>query len=267
MNKYKAVVCDLDGTLLNSNHKISDYTRRVIKRIIQKGIKVIIATGRHYKDAIHYKDILECESYLIALNGAVILDEDNEIIRTCTIPCKYGDKLLDFPRDKDIFMNISQGENWYSSKLREQDKKFINESGFTQEVVECFDKAKGKEISKVFYMCDDLNKIQCLENKLHESFGKKLNITSSFPQCIEVMAEDANKGNAIKEILKDINCSEEEVVAFGDGLNDYEMLSVAGKGFIMENANPKLKEMLPECEVIGNNNEDAIGIHLAKLFL
>ncbi|MFK4784635.1 Cof-type HAD-IIB family hydrolase [Fusobacterium sp. MFO224] len=267
MKKYKAVVCDLDGTLLNSNHKISDYTTRVIRRIIQKGIKVIIATGRHYKDAIHYKDILECESYLIALNGAVILNENNEIIKTCTIPCKYGDKIIDFPRDEDIFMNISQGENWYSSKLREQDRKFINESGFNQEVVDSFDKAKGKEISKVFYMCDDLNKIQVLENKLQESFGKNLNITSSFPQCIEVMAGDANKGNAIKEILKDINCSEDEVVAFGDGLNDYEMLSVAGKGFIMENANPKLKEMLPECEVIGNNNEDAIGIYLAKLFL
>ena len=267
MNKYKAVICDLDGTLLNSNHKISDYTIRVIKRIIQKGIKVVIATGRHHKDAVHYKNVLECDSYLIALNGAIILDEKNEIVQCHTIPCKYGDRILDLPRDKDIFMNISQGDNWYSSKLREQDKNFITESGFSQEVVDSFEKAKGKEISKIFYMCDDLSKIEDLENELHNCFGNNINITSSFPQCIEVMASVANKGSAVEEILKSLNCSKDEVIGFGDGLNDYEMLCSVGKGFIMGNANPKLKEMLPQCEVIGNNDEDAIGIHLAKLFL
>lgn len=267
MKRYKAVICDLDGTLLNSEHKISSYTVEIIKKIVAEGIKVIIATGRHHKDAIHYKNILECDSYLIALNGAVILDEKNNIIKSYTIPCEYGDKLLDFPKDEKIFMNISEGDNWYSSELRQQDKKFIIESGFKQKVVNSFEEAKGKEISKVFYMCDDLCKIEELETKLRNSFGENVNITSSFPECLEIMSKNANKGKAVKEILENLNCTEEEIICFGDGLNDYEMLSIAGKGYIMENANPKLKEILPNCEVIGNNDDDTIGKYLKKIFL
>ena len=68
--KYKLIVCDMDGTLLTSSHKISDHTANIIKKIEDSGVKFMIATGRPYLDARHYRDSLKLRSYLITSNGA-----------------------------------------------------------------------------------------------------------------------------------------------------------------------------------------------------
>ena len=75
--KFKAIVCDLDGTLLNPEHTISKNTIDTIKKITDQGVKFFIATGRHHADALRFKDMLGLDSYLISSNGARIHDENN----------------------------------------------------------------------------------------------------------------------------------------------------------------------------------------------
>lgn len=81
------------------------------------------------------------------------------------------------------------------------------------------------------------------------------------------MTKEATKGNAVTEILEREGILPEEAIAFGDGLNDKEMLQVVGKGIIMGNASEKLKKLLPDYEVIGTSSEDAEGHYLEKIFL
>ena len=80
------------------------------------------------------------------------------------------------------------------------------------------------------------------------------------------MKKELIRLKTLKKVLKILDIKPEEVIAFGDSMNDYEMLSLVGKPFIMGNANKRLIEALPNVEVIGNNNEDGIGEKLQEIF-
>ena len=100
--KYKAIVCDLDGTLLNSQHTISKYTRDVIKDVTNLGVKFFIATGRHHMDALKFKEMLGLDSYLISSNGARIHNENNEIIFKGDIPKELSNEIFDLNINEEI---------------------------------------------------------------------------------------------------------------------------------------------------------------------
>ena len=110
------------------------------------------------------------------------------------------------------------------------------------------------------------NDLEKLEKKLVKDLENDLSITISSPYCLEFMKKGVNKAETLKKVLKILDISPNEVIAFGDSMNDYEMLSFVGKPFIMGNANKRLIESLPNVEVIGNNNEDAIGKKLQEIF-
>jgi hydroxymethylpyrimidine pyrophosphatase-like HAD family hydrolase len=94
-----------------------------------------------------------------------------------------------------------------------------------------------------------------------------VNVSFSTVTCLEVMAGGVSKGHALEAVAKMLGYSLKECIAFGDGMNDAEMLSMAGKGCIMANAHQRLKDLHPELEVIGSNVDDAVPHYLRKLYL
>lgn len=264
--QYKLVICDMDGTLLTSNHTISEYSKNIISKLNEKGIIFVIATGRPYLDAKFFKNQLGLKSFLVTSNGAVVHNENDEEIISEKISEKYVNKILDFEVDKkEYHRNIYKNGNWYIEYKIEGLDEFHAESGFPYKI-ENFDRFKNHDITKFFYLAKE-NKIEVLEHRLREEFSEDLTITLSSSFCIELLKKGTNKGNTIKKIATYLNIPLENIVAFGDGLNDYEMLSIVGRGFIMDNANPRLKEKLPELEIIGNCNEDGVAKKLEKIFL
>ena len=81
------------------------------------------------------------------------------------------------------------------------------------------------------------------------------------------MNKNVSKGDALAHLLENRNYGLKDCIAFGDGQNDVEMLSLAGKGYVMANADPRLKEACPELEEIGFNKDEAVAKHLAKLLV
>ena len=266
--KYKALISDLDGTLLNSEHKISDYTKEVIKKIIGQGVKFIIATGRHHIDALCFKNQLGADSYLVSANGSKVHDKDNRESIAHNIPKDLTEKLLNIKTSKEIVRGIYLGDNWYTEELKDEFTEYHAESGFKPQLMD-FEKLKGQEISKIFYISDNVPLLEELEKRLKadKEFSNRLDITASLDNCLEVMVKEATKGNAVREILEKEGILPEEAIAFGDGLNDKEMLQLVGKGVIMGNASDKLKAFLPDYEVIGTSSEDAEGHYLEKIYL
>ena len=247
---YKLVVCDMDGTLLTSQHRISDYTADIIKKIEKKGVKFLIATGRPFLDAKHYRDTLNLSSFLITSNGARAHNEKNEVIVAEDIPQKFTEKLLSYDLDrKKYHRNIYLDNDWFIEYEIEGLREFHEESGFQFQITD-LDKFKNGAVTKIFFLAEE----------------NDLSITISSPYCLEFMKKGVNKAETLKKVLKILDISPNEVIAFGDSMNDYEMLSFVGKPFIMGNANKRLIESLPNVEVIGNNNEDAIGKKLQEIF-
>ena len=261
---YKLVVCDMDGTLLTSSHKISEYTANIIKQIEDNGVKFIIATGRPYLDARYYRDSLNLKSYLITSNGARAHDEDNNPIVVENIPKEYVKRLLAYNVGKDIHRNIYLNDDWIIEYEIDGLIEFHKESGYGFNI-DNLNKYENEEAAKVFFLGKD-KEIENLEKNMEKEFQNDLSITVSSPFCLEFMKKGVNKAETLKKVLKLLNIKPEEVIAFGDSMNDYEMLSLVGKPFIMGNGNKRLMEALPNVEVVGNNNEDGIGKKLIEIF-
>ena len=133
------------------------------------------------------------------------------------------------------------------------------------EVVD-FTKHHGRGTEKVFFIAHDPKDLIELEDYLRTHLGDKTTIVYSALTCLEVMNKNISKGDALAHLLKNRNYGLKDCIAFGDGQNDVEMLSLAGKGYVMANADPRLKDACPELEEIGFNKDEAVAKHLAELF-
>lgn len=264
--RYKMVVSDLDGTLLNSQHKLSQYTIDIIKKISEKGILFVIATGRHYKDAKYFFEQLGAGKYLISGNGSFIHNNLGEAIERQSISKDAVKKILGYKVADGMSRSIYMGEEWITDKMIQDYIEFHKESKFSPKIDD-LKKFTDNEIEKIFFIHEDKEIIEKLERKLKEfKLDKEVSIATSRPTCLEIMDRNINKGEALKVLLKFENIESEEVIAFGDALNDKEMLEYVDKGIIMGNGDEKLKEILPNCEVIESSDLNSEAKFLKKFF-
>lgn len=262
--KYKVVVTDMDGTILKSDHRMSEYTKNVIKQVKDLGVEFIIATGRPYPDAKFFRDLLGLKSYLVTSNGAIAHDEKNINIISHCIDYDLAKEVLDFCKDDKYHRNIYTDNAWYLEKYLEGIEAFHIESGFRCEYRN-FDVDKIENINKLFFIAIEED-IKELHKKLEDKFSDRLSITLSNYECLEVMKKGVNKGLTVKELLSRLNLSMSDAISFGDALNDYEMLEMADRGYVMGNAIETLKKKLPNNEIILSCDEDGVAKKLAEIF-
>ncbi|MFY2510313.1 Cof-type HAD-IIB family hydrolase [Vibrio pectenicida] len=263
-NPFQLVASDLDGTLLAPNHKLSEFSKRTLKELHHKGYTFIFATGRHHVDVASIRSQVGIPAYMITSNGARVHDKDDNLMYSNNIPSTLIQPVIDVIRqDPNIFINIYKDESWLLDRDNDALAVFHNESGFA---FKSFDSqtAPTDGIAKVFFTHPDKDHEHLVkfEQQLNEKFAGKLNIAFSTPWCLEVMAAEVSKGEALKVVTNSLNLTLENCIAFGDGMNDVEMLSMAGKGLVMETAHDKVKEALPDNEVIGSNANDAVAHYL-----
>ena len=263
---YKLVISDLDGTLLNENHLLSEYTKKAIEKLNEKGVPFFLATGRHFIDLFDLKKELKLpETYSISCNGARVHGPNGELLISHDINDDIANEVLSLEIDAEISHSV-----FTDDKIYVFDKKELEAYGERQHMPFEFvnkDNFKVKNAIKWFYHSENHDKLVKLDNMIKEKWGKHIDTMFSMDQCLEIMPKHVSKGYAIKEIAKLENININEIIAFGDWFNDLEMLSIVGKGCIMGNASEKLKKALPNNEIIGLNYEDAVAKYLEKLYL
>ncbi|PMG47833.1 sugar/pyridoxal phosphate phosphatase YigL [Vibrio lentus] len=268
-DSVKIVASDLDGTLLAPNHQLSAFTKLTLKKLHDQGYTFIFATGRHHVDVAGIREIAGIPAYMITSNGARVHDQNDQLMYSQNVPQDLVQPVIDVVRqDPNIFIHMYQNEDWLLDREDEMLAKFHSESGFSYKRFEA-DKAPSDGIAKVFFTHpeQDHEYLVTFEQKLKDAFGDKLNIAFSTPWCLEVMAAEVSKGHALDAVAKSLNLTLENCVAFGDGMNDAEMLAMAGKGLVMKTSHHKVKEALPNNEVIGSNADDAVAHYLEKHLL
>ena len=268
-DSVKIVASDLDGTLLAPNHQLSDFTKLTLKKLHEQGYTFIFATGRHHVDVAGIRQIAGIPAYMITSNGARVHDQNDQLMYSQNVPQELVQPVIDIVRqDPNIFIHMYQNEDWLLDREDEMLAKFHSESGFSYKRFEA-DNAPSDGIAKVFFTHpeQDHEHLVTFEQKLKEAFGDKLNIAFSTPWCLEVMAAEVSKGHALDAVAKSLNLTLDNCVAFGDGMNDAEMLAMAGKGLIMGTSHEKVMQALPDNEVIGSNADDAVAHYLEKHLL
>ena len=264
---YQVVASDLDGTLLSPEHRLTPYAKETLRLLTSRGIHFVFATGRHHVDVGQIRDNLEIEAYMITSNGARVHDTAGNLVFTHNLDRDIATDLFGMMHNHpDIITNIYRDDEWFISRHRPDEMRFFQEAVFQYSLYEP-GLLESEGISKVFFTCDTHETLLPLEQAINARWGDRVNVSFSTLTCLEVMAGGVSKGHALEAVSKAMGYNLASCIAFGDGMNDKEMLSMAGKGCIMDNAHQRLKDLLPELEVIGSNADDAVPRYLRKLFL
>lgn len=255
---YKMIVVDLDGTILDKNREISESTKEYLKMLKGKGYIITIATGRIYALALKATDGAEFANYIISDTGTCVYDRSN---------------------DNPIFKNViakntlSKLFNYYSDRCHYID--FCNKDT----IYKYSDEIENNEIIKtvkdkdyILNNCTDISHI-CISMKSNEEVISVYNkMTKEIPELetiimqdsfldrkwIDAMPKGCSKYNKIKMLSEYLGISNNEIIAFGDGLNDIEMLEKCGYGVALQNALPEVKKVADEVTVYDHNHDGVI---------
>ncbi len=260
----KIVASDLDGTLLAPDHKLSNFTKNTLKELHNKGFTFIFATGRHHIDVAGIREIAGIPAYMITSNGARVHDQSDNEMYSKNVPEELVQQIVDLLKDENrTVTHIYRNDSWLMSRDDEEIRGYHKDSGFQYQP---FDPANAPTdgVAKVFFtnMDKDHELLANYENLINDKFGDRVSVAFSTPWCLEVMGSGVSKGDALKAVAESLNLSLENCIAFGDGMNDVEMLSMAKKGLVMGTAHEKVMKALPQLEIIGSNSEDAVAHYL-----
>ncbi len=260
------VASDLDGTLLAPDHKLSTFTKKTLKDLHEKGFTFIFATGRHHVDVAGIREIAGIPAYMITSNGARVHDQQDREMYSKNVPQDLVQAIVYIVKDDDrILTHMYRNDTWLMSHEDEALREFHSDSGFTYQLFD-INNAPTDGIAKVFFTNNDKDHelLVSYENLINEKFAGKVSVAFSTPWCLEVMGEGVSKGDALQAVAESLKLTLDNCIAFGDGMNDVEMLSMAGKGLVMGTSHEKVMKALPDNEVIGSNADDAVAHYLHK---
>jgi Cof subfamily protein (haloacid dehalogenase superfamily) len=262
----KVIISDLDGTLLNTEHQISTYTKSVFQKLHSENYLIIVATGRHHLDALSIVESLGCPFYLVTSNGARIHSPAKELLFSFDITSDAIKSVLDLDIDPEFTTVLFKEEVWQTNKENKKLNSFQTVMNYPAEIVD-FNFVKDLSAIKLFFTHNSHQKLVELKDKIMEDHSDDFHFAFSLPFCLEFMDKSVDKSIAISKILEKENYTFEESISFGDGFNDERMLISSGKALIMENAVDSFKNKLPQLEVISSNDDDGVAKYLTAALL
>ncbi|MGO4772919.1 Cof-type HAD-IIB family hydrolase [Flavobacterium sp. W22_SRS_FK3] len=266
LKNIKVVVSDLDGTLLNPQHKISDYTKSIFQELHNQNYLIVVATGRHHLDAMAIIETLGVPVYLVSSNGARIHSPEKKELFSFNLDSEVVKNALNVDIDPEITVVLFKENVWQTNKINEKINAFQSELKYHPELVD-YKKLEDFGAIKIFFSCENHEKLVQLKDAVLANSSEHLHHAFSLPTCLEFMDKSIDKAVAIERVLEREGFTIKEAAAFGDGFNDVQMLSASGKGLIMGNAPALLKETLPDLEIVKTNAEDGVAKYIASKIL
>jgi Cof subfamily protein (haloacid dehalogenase superfamily) len=247
----KLLVLDIDGTIAGKSNRVNSRTIAAIGRLMARGIKVTLATGRMYESALFFQQQIGSQLPLIVYNGALIKDPlTGKVYRHNPVDAGVARELLDYlenPLWRDnLGVHFYLDDRLYVRKLTSRVENYATRSRIEAIAVGDLRQILDRDPTKILAIGDRAELITELLGKLPDYFpNNKLNFTQSTPTFLEATHPRANKGEAVRYLAEEIlGFTSEEVMAIGDNFNDREMLEYAGVGVVMGNAPEALKRAI-----------------------
>lgn len=218
--EFKLLALDLDGTLLTENNQITEATKKSIQEAVEKGIYVLFATGRGLQTSVSYIEELGLKGPMVFANGAEIWKNPKEVWKRTFIDKSDLLRLCQLAAGKNARFwgynveSLIRSEDWNSDMFQKEWLKF------------------GVSSTNPTYLQEMWKTI--------EGWGT-LEVTQSDPTNLEITVKGITKESAIREVCSLLLIEMEEVMAIGDSMNDYYLISAAGLGVAMGNAIDEIK--------------------------
>ncbi|CCN80746.1 putative Cof-like hydrolase [Vibrio nigripulchritudo SFn27] len=260
---YQAIVSDLDGTLLNSQGVLSSETIRVLEEFHRNGVVIMVATGRFDTDARRVLTGLSFNPVVVSCNGAMIKGSESHPLFTQCLPMMLSESLLNRVADLPFHITVFSEKGWHMVEENPFFEDYIAQSGLTCDYV-TDDEIKSIEALKILLQGSE-EQVNHYCMILKDEFGAHANICKSSPNTIDIVMKGLSKAEAIKHFLSGKGINMANVVAFGDAMNDLEMLQQAGEGVVMGNAMDELAQAIPQCARTRSNDENGVAHFLMTL--
>jgi 5-amino-6-(5-phospho-D-ribitylamino)uracil phosphatase len=242
-NKIKLIALDMDGTLLNDQHEISDANRKAIKEVQEKGVHVVLSTGRSLRKCEYHADSLSLSSYLVTVNGSEIWDDKRELVERNLVKSDSIQWMLELTaKHKVRFWAISTNRNWFDEMPEDIHAEEWLKFGFNSK--------------------DEMTRDKILQDL--QARGE-FELSNSTPTNIEVNPSGINKARGLTLVCERLGIKMKDVMAVGDSLNDFAMIEAAGLGIAMGNAQEVVKKAA--AWVTSTNNEDGVALAIHKWVL
>lgn len=256
----RILVLDIDGTLTNSQKQISPTTQAGLLNIMERGHKIILASGRPTPGMRRYEEELELEKYggyLLSFNGAHIVEcRSGEIVYQRNLPLALLPGFYGFAKRNGCGLVTYLGDEVISAFAPDEYIELearINAMPIRR--VKDFLKFVDFDINKCL-MTAEPEKAAVLEKELRQKYGSVASIYRSEPFFIEIMPKNVDKASSLDKLLETIGIIRENAICCGDGFNDVSMIKYAGIGVAMGNAQPEVKEAADY--ITATNDEDGL---------
>ncbi|SCC50835.1 HMP-PP phosphatase [Kosakonia oryziphila] len=247
---------DMDGTLLMPDHRLGERTVTVLQRLRERNITLTFATGRHALEMRSLISSLALDAFLITGNGTRIHSQEGELLFRQDLNPEVADLVLHSTWDTRATIHVFNDSGWLTDNAQPELLEAHLLSGFTYQLAD-LKRLPAHDVTKICFVGDhdDLCRLRI---QLNETLGARAHLCFSATDCLEILPTGCNKGSALAVLSLSLGLTLQDCMAFGDAMNDREMLESVGHGMIMGNAMPQLREALPHLPVIGHCQNQAV---------
>ena len=242
---YKLIATDMDGTLLNSEHKIHKNNLDSIKKAMENGVKIVMCSGRSFMSIHQYEkelNLIHEENYGIGLNGSMIYNTlSREPLNELKLEKDLAMEIIKELQTMDSDIIVYCDNEIIATKGAEELRVYENVDGVTIKIMEDLSQIN-KDVSKILVYGPRPELVKLEEHMIKFVDGR----CSSFftgPNFFEFTNIGANKGEALARLAKHLGIDMKDVIAVGDNYNDISMVKAAGVGVAVSNAEQALKDV------------------------
>lgn len=261
------IVIDLDGTLLNDEHKLSERNKEVIQKAIAQGVKVIIATGKTRAGAESVIKELNLDTPGVFVQGLMIYNADGTVRQEHKLDSEVARHIIQYAESQG-FEIIAYSGNRLVCKRLDENIEHITTFGepMPQAIGSLINQVNTVKMNKLIVMGGNKRKLKALRWQLEQQMDGKVHFTDGgVLTSLEILPKGANKGQGVKALLRQLSVNSENVMAIGDAENDVEMLQVAGFAIAVKNAAEKTKAVADE--IVASNNDNGVAEAIERFVL
>ncbi len=265
---YKLIALDMDGTLLREDKTISEKTKEAIKQAKDKGVKVVLASGRPIEGLQKYLkelDLIGDEQYVVSYNGAVVQNTGTkEVINHITLQGSDLKDLYKVSQELNVNIHAFSNKGCITPKMTKYSELEGTMNGIDVHVIDYNEVTADEPIIKMM-LVDEPEILEKVIAQLPKALYEKYTIVRSAPFFLEFLNIAVNKGEGVKALAEKLGIKQEEVICIGDAGNDEHMIRYAGLGVAMENGFDELKAIADY--ITGTNEEDGVAQVIEKFIL
>ena len=273
---FKLLVLDVDGTILNSNRELSERTIKTLKKVQQSGVRIALASGRPTSGVLSFAKAIDLDfndGFIISYNGAKVMEAaTGKIIFERAVDPRLVPYLERQVQRSGCVLAYYDGDEVVATDIENPhivDEAHMNNMSLRQvksisEAMSELGDDKATWPTEVILVNDDEQTLMGIDGHLQRHLNGVVDTILSNPYYLDIVVYQVGKSYAMSALVQKLNISMDEVIAFGDGRADINMLQMAGTGIAMGNAPEEVKRCADYTTL--SNDEDGAAIAIEQAF-